>query len=135
MRDSTVNPWVKIDQEMPWNEHIMPLSDAAFRLYVTAICWCAKNEKDGELPVAVAHILGSKARAKELVNAGRFIEQGDLYEIKDYLKYQMSREQIGLYREARQVDGKRGAHIRYHVVKKRPTADCEFCREEGLVTS
>lgn len=124
-------PWVKIDQQMPWSKRIMPLSDGAFRLYVTAICWCASNETDGFLPQPIAHKLSNKARAKELVGAGLFIEHGTDYEIKDYLEHQLSRRTIDLYRTARSSDGKRGAHIRFHVIKGRVDTDCELCTEES----
>jgi hypothetical protein len=40
-------PWAKFDDRYPWHRKVRPLSDAAFRLDVSAICWCAENLTDG----------------------------------------------------------------------------------------
>ena len=91
-------PWVKLDDRFPSHRKIALLSDRAFRLHVSAICWCAENLTDGriaerELPL-VAKVRGIKATAQQLEDAGLWdrIEGG--WEIHDYLDYNPSRDQV-----------------------------------------
>jgi hypothetical protein len=96
-------PWVKLDDRFPSHRKIALLSDRAFRLHVSAICWCAENLTDGriadrELPL-VAHIRGIKATAKQLEEAGVWDRTEDGWEIHDYLDYNPSREQVLIERK------------------------------------
>jgi hypothetical protein len=96
-------PWVKLDDRFPSHRKVALLSDRAFRLHVSAICWCAENLTDGsigdrELPL-VAHIRGIKATAKELQEAGVWDRTDDGWMIHDYLDYNPSREQVLLERK------------------------------------
>lgn len=70
-------PWARFDDRFPSNRKVRLLSDRAFRLYVSAICWSAENLTDGfvaetELRL-VADIRGAKAAASELVDAGLWV--------------------------------------------------------------
>lgn len=96
-------PWVKLDDRFPSHRKVALLSDRAFRLHVSAICWCAENLTDGrigdrELPL-VAHIRGIKATAKQLEEAGVWDRTDDGWMIHDYLDYNPSREQVLLERK------------------------------------
>lgn len=96
-------PWVKLDDRFPSHRKVALLSDRAFRLHVSAICWCAENLTDGrigdrELPL-VAHIRGIKATAKQLEDAGVWDRADDGWVIHDYLDYNPSREQVLLERK------------------------------------
>jgi hypothetical protein len=96
-------PWVKLDDRFPSHRKVALLSDRAFRLHVSAICWCAENLTDGrisdrELPL-VAHIRGIKATAKQLEDAGVWDRIDDGWMIHDYLDYNPSREQVLLDRK------------------------------------
>jgi hypothetical protein len=91
-------PWVKLEDRFPSHRKVALLSDRAFRLHVSAICWCAENLTDGrvsdrELP-HVAHIRGIKATAKQLEDAGLWDRTDDGWLIHDYLDYNPSREQV-----------------------------------------
>ncbi|MFJ6667463.1 hypothetical protein [Streptomyces sp. NPDC091383] len=91
-------PWVKLDDRFPSHRKVALLSDRAFRLHVSAICWCAENLTDGRIAdrelALVAKIRGIKATAKVLEDAGLWdrIEGG--WEIHDYLDYNPSRDQV-----------------------------------------
>jgi hypothetical protein len=96
-------PWVKLDDRFPSHRKVALLSDRAFRLHVSAICWSAENLTDGrigdrELPL-VAHIRGIKATAKQLEEAGVWDRTDDGWMIHDYLDYNPSREQVLLERK------------------------------------
>ncbi|MEV4041503.1 hypothetical protein [Streptomyces sp. NPDC049744] len=91
-------PWVKLEDRFPSHRKVALLSDRAFRLHVSAICWSAENLTDGrigdrELP-HVAHIRGIKATAKQLEEAGLWDRVDDGWLIHDYLDYNPSREQV-----------------------------------------
>lgn len=43
-------PWVKLDDQFPENKKVDPLSDGAFRLHVSGLCWSAKQLTDGFIP-------------------------------------------------------------------------------------
>jgi len=91
-------PWVKLDDRFPSHRKVALLSDRAFRLHVSAICWCAENLTDGRISerelALVAHIRGIKATAKQLEEAGVWDRADDGWEIHDYLDYNPSREQV-----------------------------------------
>ncbi|MES9522414.1 hypothetical protein [Streptomyces capoamus] len=91
-------PWVKLDDRFPSHRKIALLSDRAFRLHVSAICWCAENLTDGRITdrelALVAKIRGVKATAKALEDAGLWDRIEDGWEIHDYLDYNPSREQV-----------------------------------------
>jgi hypothetical protein len=91
-------PWVRLDDRFPSHRKVALLSDRAFRLHVSAICWCAENLTDGhisdrELPL-VAHMRGVKATAQQLQNAGLWDRTDTGWVIHDYLDYNPSREQV-----------------------------------------
>jgi len=92
-----------LDDRFPSHRKVALLSDRAFRLHVSAICWCAENLTDGrisdrELPL-VAHIRGIKATARQLQDAGLWDRLEDGWEIHDYLDYNPSREQVLIERK------------------------------------
>ncbi|HEY9370413.1 MAG TPA: hypothetical protein VIU94_18590 [Streptomyces sp.] len=91
-------PWVRLDDRFPSHRKVALLSDRAFRLHVSAICWCAENLTDGhirerELPF-VAHVRSLKATAQQLEDAGVWDRVDDGWAIHDYLNYNPSREQV-----------------------------------------
>lgn len=91
-------PWVKLDDRFPSHRKVALLSDRAFRLHVSAICWCSENLTDGritdrELPL-VAKVRGVKATAQQLADAGLWDRTDDGWMIHDYLDFNPSREQV-----------------------------------------
>jgi hypothetical protein len=91
-------PWVKLDDRFPSHRKVALLSDRAFRLHVSAICWCAENLTDGRIGdrelALVAHVRNVKATAKQLEEAGLWDRDDDGWVIHDYLDYNPSREQV-----------------------------------------
>lgn len=97
-------PWVRLDDRFPSHRKVSLLSDRAFRLYVSALCWASENLTEGkildrELSV-VARIRGIKSVAAELEAAGLWdrIESG--WVIHDYLEYNPDRARVQADREA-----------------------------------
>jgi hypothetical protein len=101
--------WVKLDDRFPDHPKVGDLSDAAFRAYVSGLCYSAEHLTDGFLPPAF--ISRSKPRTiAELVEAGLW-EHGNGsrgVHIHDYLEFQPSRSETEANREARASAGRRG---------------------------
>lgn len=122
-------PWARFDDRYPSNRKVRPLSDAAFRLDVSAICWSSEHLTDGRVPLdditAVSDVRRPTVYASELVGRGRWHKPGHSCEdcahiesgwvIHDYLKYNPPRSKVLAEREAkakrqqRWLDAKRHA--------------------------
>ncbi len=86
--------WAKLDDAFADHPKVVGLSDAAFRLHVTAILYAARYETDGEIPGGVLARMGASPEcAAELADAGLWDHATGGYAIHDYLKYNPSREQ------------------------------------------
>lgn len=91
-------PWSRIEEAYPDHPKVVGLSDIAFRLHITAICYAARHMTDGHIPSAMVIAWrgrrGLKA-AEELVRAGLFESegQGDGWQVHDFGEYNPSREQ------------------------------------------
>ena len=92
--------WVKIDNGLPDHPKVIGLSDAAFRLYVTGICYSSRFLTDGELSSAVLRRLGGAEAAQELVKAGLLAETAGGAQIASYGEYQQSKETVEAKKEA-----------------------------------
>lgn len=86
--------WLRIEGRLPNHRKIAPLSDAAFRLHITAKCWCVEERTDGRLPKAIPATLPAAPKAKaitkviqELTGAQLWHDEGDAYQIHDFRKY------------------------------------------------
>jgi len=108
-------PWVRFEDRYPANRKVRPLSDAAFRLDVSGICWSAEQLTNGHLD-DLDGIIGIKRPEKaaaELVARGRWhtpghgcpspkcrpIESGWL--IHDYLDFNPDKDKVITEREAK----------------------------------
>lgn len=86
--------WAKLDDGLPENLKIEPLSDAAFRAYVTSICYAARNLTDGFVTHKKAKEFAGKPRViQELVpHLWQVVDDG--YMIHDFLVYNPTRESV-----------------------------------------
>jgi hypothetical protein len=110
--------WAKLDDRFPEHPKVASLTDGAFRLHVTALCYVARNLTDGEISPAVLRLLrGSPRRAAELVAAGVWDATESAWAIHDYLDYNPSREEVNGKREhinkERSKAGSKGAAKRW----------------------
>lgn len=97
-------PWVKLDDRFPSHRKVALLSDRAFRLYVSALCWASENLTEGrildrELPL-VARVRGPKTVAKELEEAQLWDRVEGGWMIHDYLEYNPDRARVQADRDA-----------------------------------
>lgn len=91
-------PWARFDDRYPSNRKVRPLSDAAFRLDVSAVCWSNENLTDGVIArdelTLVADIRHHAKAAEELVLRGRWDKTEGGWQIHDFLVYNPSRDQV-----------------------------------------
>ena len=115
---------------MPENPKVVGLTDAAFRAFIEAICWCSRQESDGLIPEAALKRLAKPKVITELVAAGLLIHAVDTYAVHDYLVHQRSSEEIAAFRGSKAESGAKGAHMRWHVPTRKRVKDCPFCLQE-----
>ena len=103
--------WVKIDDGFPDHPKVFGLSDAAFRVHISALCYAGKYLTDGFIPMAlVARFAGGKMKVVvELTDAGLWDTEveNNGFRIHDYLTHQSSKEQVESEKKANRERVKR----------------------------
>jgi hypothetical protein len=136
-------PWAKIDDQMHRRRKIRGLSDAAWRLYVSAIIDCCAEGSDGEIEGSyLRELLPShhEDHVRELVGRGLLhdtagctsrhclgsqgipVSGSDLYVLHDFAQWQVSSAEWSRMR----VQKAYAAHARWH--PKEPSDKCEHCK-------
>lgn len=94
-------PWVRFADDYLSNTKVVLLGPLARLLDVSAIIYSARELRDGQLSQLDVQMVATLARipkwglaAAELVQAGRWSQTAEGFEIHDYLTYQPSREQV-----------------------------------------
>lgn len=93
--------WVRLDDGFPGHRKVLPLSDAAFRLHVAALCHCNQQGNDGHMDRAALRVLSgylshpqkAATASKELEDAGLWEKTETGWTIHDFLVYQQSSDQ------------------------------------------
>jgi hypothetical protein len=95
--------WVRLTDTFPEDPKVDGLSDRAFRLFVTGLCYSARNLTDGYLNAkalqVVAASVGMRKTAKnraenELETVGLWCKYGDGFWTPKYLEYNPAAEQV-----------------------------------------
>lgn len=98
--------WIKLEDSFPDHPKIAALSDRAFRVHISALCYCGKYLTNGVIPAPIANKIcvnnGSRI-IKRLVEIGLWSRVEGGYEINDYLKYQTSKEQAEMEKETNRL--------------------------------
>lgn len=104
--------WVKLDDRFARHRKVSLLSDGAFRLHVSAMCWSAEEELNGFIPHDELPLASTVKRPEryivELVERDLWHEVDDGWEIHDFLKYNPSSAKSAEIREKRRAAGQRG---------------------------
>lgn len=95
---STIN----LDPNFADHRKILPLTNAAFRVHVVALCWCSRHETDGLFSLADALLFGASLGTtvspgeyiRELLDARLWERWGPGYRIHHWLKYNRPAEQL-----------------------------------------
>ena len=86
--------WIKLDDTLPNNPKILPLSDKAFRLYIEGLCYANQYLTDGFLAQAVINRLDNGNAYQELLDAGLWIQVETGAQIHDYCEHQTTRKVV-----------------------------------------
>lgn len=99
--------WIRIDDTLPTHPKVAGLSDAAFRLYVTALCYAGQHLTDGVVIVAALH-RSKPGTVRELLDAHLLKKTERGIEIHDFLEYQSSRAAVLDMRDKKKRAGAAG---------------------------
>lgn len=111
--------WVRLDDQFTDHPKVAGLTNDAFCLHVTAMCWTAKQQTDGKLPSRLLSRLAWRCQdpaiaAAELVTAGLWdVDPVDGWEIHDYGEYNPTKAQSDELAGKRSEAGKAGAMARW----------------------
>lgn len=100
--------FVKLLDEFPGHPKIVGLSDAAFRAYIEALCYCSRYLTDGAIPEPAARRFASARSISELVSVGLLDRHSGSVHIHDYLEHQTSREHVEIVKAKRAQAGRKG---------------------------
>jgi hypothetical protein len=101
-------PHLLLDDGFPDHPRVWSLSDGAYRLHSSAMCFCARLKTDGFIPADQVKRLMPRFRpayVAELIDAERWMPVGIgdtvvSYEIRNYLEWNSSAQQIEDRRKA-----------------------------------
>lgn len=103
--------WFKVDDRLPLNRKMAGVSIAAVGLWVEAGAWASASQTDGQVLKRLLRVLhpdASEKLAGELVAAGLWEDQGDHWQIHDFLDYNPPREEVEAKKARRSRAGKLG---------------------------
>ena len=122
--------YIRLHDGMPDHPKVVGLSDAAFRLYVEAMCWCGRHLTDGAVTTAAMRRMGgwSPESVQELADA-TLIEQGSGTDwlVHDYTEHQRTAAAVAAIKRAKRAAGVTGNHERWHLARGLPDPDCDLC--------
>lgn len=122
--------FIKLHDGYADHDRVIDLTDAAFRMHVSAMCFCGSNQTDGRIKARVLLRYAGRKAIDELVAAGLLVETADGYEVHDYLDYNRSRAEIEELSAKRAEAGNKGGRPR-----KQPGSKPEAKRNQnGLQT-
>lgn len=106
--------WLRLDAGFPEHPKVVGLSDAAFRLAVSGMCYARRNLTDGFLPVDWPPARLRRA-APSLVAARLWVPEDtrDGWAIHGWLDWQPSRAELESLASARSKAGRKGAAARW----------------------
>lgn len=141
--------WVRFDDQFPIHRKVAGLTDAAFRLHVSAIPWCSRNLTDGVVPTGDLDDVCARVRtpqrfAAELVGRGLWHDAGEEcgsehcsapsdegWVIHDYLGFQPSRSKVLQVKKVREEAGRTGGQRSGEVRRSRSKASGSKSKANG----
>ena len=87
-------PYLNMDDNFADHPKVDGLSDGAFRLHVSAMCYAAKHRTDGAIPPErIPRLMPrfKQAYVAELIKAGLWVQHDDGQRIHDYLDWNKAR--------------------------------------------
>ena len=91
--------WVRLDDGFPNHPKIIGLSDGAFRLYITMLCYSNAYLTDGIVPQNTVKKLSNSRHISALIEANLWEKCGDDIIILGYEEYQFTKEKVEIERK------------------------------------
>jgi hypothetical protein len=106
--------WIKLHDGFAEHPKVLALSSPAFRLHVSALCFCGRNLTDGRITApALRGLLGTSSASRkhvlELVTAGLWEADNGEHHVRDFLQWNRSKAEVEARRKVRSEAGKLGA--------------------------
>lgn len=112
--------WIRLDDNFPDHPKTIGLSDKAFRLYISGLCYSSQYLTDGYLSAPVVRRLDGFEGVQELLSAGLWSQTPDGFLIASYTEYQSTKEEVekakkanadrvARYREKQKANGSNNA--------------------------
>lgn len=96
--------WARIDDAIIDHPKVLEAGEDARDLLIVSIIWCNKHLTDGRVPKAALGILSRKKSAKKnaeaLVRVGLWHDEGDAWQLHDYLDWNPSKKEVEEKRNA-----------------------------------
>lgn len=105
-------PWVTFTDDYIDDPDVMDLSDAGFRAWHEAIAYSSRHLLDGDVPDAFFKRRNLGRGRRECERAGLFLKAEDGISIRNFLKYQRSREEVEQDRARRNAAKSAGGRAR-----------------------
>lgn len=105
--------FLHLDDNMPEHPKIIGLTDRAFRLHVSALCYCSRHLTNGIVPAHMCRGRWQQVAIKQLSLSGLWVPLGDgEYAIHDYLDWNLSRADIEHKRAVARANARKRWHNR-----------------------
>lgn len=97
--------WVKLDDAFFTDQRAVRAGVEGRALYLSGLCFCARNETDGEIDHEALQVIAALAGveqtvAQRLVTIGLWAEGDGVWTVPNYLRFNPSREQMEARRAA-----------------------------------
>ena len=87
-------PWFRVDDSFYDHPKVRRAGNTAIGLWIRCAAYAARHTTDGDIPVEIARDYGTRKDIVALITAGLWIDNGDVYMMKDYLDYNPSAAQL-----------------------------------------
>ena len=124
--------FVPLDVNLPHDDAIRAAGPWAELLYVRGLAYAKRCRPDGAIPkydlavVAIAIPGSAKSHAAALVAAGLWVDKGDHWGIRSWLKWNLSIEEQAADKERKRL----GAILTNHKKHAERVESCPICRGE-----
>lgn len=110
--------WLRLEDDLPNHPRIVGLSDAAFRAYITGLCYSGRHLTDGDIPTGALRTIGTRKAAQELETCGLWQRTDHGWTIRDYLEYQTSRAEVEAEKARKRDAGRIGGLRRAENIRR-----------------